>query len=94
MIKAVEEDPGLLEYVPDRFVTEQQIGAWGDDDDYYDDHKLIEWHGDYLKRKAQKAQIKKRVNAYCLAPRSCHGLVYVRRREEAVEVTDSCFKII
>ena len=59
MIKAVEEDPGLLEYVPDRFVTEQQIGAWGDDDDYYDDHKLIEWHGDYLKRKAQKAQIKK-----------------------------------
>ena len=59
MIKAVEEDPGLLEYVSDRFVTEQQIGAWGDDDDYYDDHKLIEWHGDYLKRKAQKAQIKK-----------------------------------
>ena len=36
-----------------------------------------------------------RTPAYCLAaPRSCHGLVYARRQEEVVEVTDSCFEII
>ena len=40
--KAVEEDPGLLEYVPDWFVTQEQIDPRGDDGDYYDDDELIE----------------------------------------------------
>ena len=56
--KAVEEDPGLLEYVPDWFVTQEHIDLWGDEDDYYDDDKLIEWNDGYKKRKAQKASIK------------------------------------
>ena len=56
--KAVEEDLGLLEYVPDWFVTQQQIGLQGDDDDYYDDDKLIEWYDGHNKRKTQKAKIK------------------------------------
>ena len=37
---------------------------------------------------------KRRTLAYRLASRSCDGLVHVRTREETVEVTDSCFKII
>ena len=56
--KTVDEDPGLLEYVPDWFVLQQQIGPCGDDDDYYDDDKLIEWYDGCKKRKAQKASIK------------------------------------
>ena len=57
--KAAEEDLCLLEYVPDWFVKQQPIGLCVDDDDYYDDDKLVEWYEDYQKRKAQKAQIKK-----------------------------------
>ena len=56
--KAVEEDLCLLEYVPDWFVRQEQIDLWGDDNDYYDEGKLIELYGGYRKRKAQKAQIK------------------------------------
>ena len=37
------EDPSSLEYVPDWFVTQQQIELWDDDDEYYDDDKIIEW---------------------------------------------------
>ena len=55
--KVVKEDPGLLEYVPDWFVTQQGIDVWYDDD-YYDNNRLIEWYNDYKKRKAQKASIK------------------------------------
>ena len=58
--KAVEEDPRLLEYVPDWFVTQEQIELWDDDDDYDDDDdKLIGWYNGYKKRKAQKGQIEK-----------------------------------
>ena len=42
-------------------------------------------------RLTEKAKIKESF-VYCLEPRPCDGLVHVRRREEAVEVTDSCFK--
>ena len=56
--KAVEEDLCLLEYVPDWFVRQEQIDLWHDDDDYYDNDVLIEWHEDYQKRKAQKVSIK------------------------------------
>ena len=56
--KVVMEDLCLPEYVPDWFVRQEQIELWGDEDDYYDDDKLIEWQEDYQKRKAQKARIK------------------------------------
>ena len=43
--KAFEEDPSSLIYVPDWFVTQQQVRPWDDDQGYQ-------------KRKVQKAQIK------------------------------------
>ena len=49
----------LLEYVPDWFVKQQQIDLWDNDDDYYDDDKLIEWYEGHQKLKTQKAKIKK-----------------------------------
>ena len=45
-------DLGLLKYVPDWFVTQQQIKIWRDDDE------LIQGYKGYQKRKAQKAKIK------------------------------------
>ena len=60
----MQEDPSSLQYVPNWFVTQKQVDLWGDNDDYYDDDKLIEWYEGYQKLKAQKAKIKK--NSYLL----------------------------
>ena len=57
-IRAVEAGLGLLGYVPDWLVTQQQIKVWHDDDEYCDDDELVEWHDGYKKRKAEKAKIK------------------------------------
>ena len=57
--KAVHKRPWLLKYVPDWFITKQQIKSCYDDDDYCNDDKLIKWHDGHQKRKAQKAQVKK-----------------------------------
>ena len=57
--KAVKKCLYLLKYVPDWFVTHQQIKKWHDNDDYCNYDKLTEWYEGYKKRKAQKAQIKK-----------------------------------
>ena len=54
-IRAVEVGLGLLEYVPDWFVTQVQIGLWHDDDYWHHDDKLIKWYEGYQKRKDQKA---------------------------------------
>ena len=49
------EDPLLLRYVPDWLVTQQLIELWN----YYcNDDRLIKWRNGYVKRKAQKANIK------------------------------------
>ena len=64
-----------LQHVTDRFVTQEQIDLWYDDKYIYNDHRMIEWYKCYKKRKAQKASIKKRVNAYCLASIKVMGLV-------------------
>ena len=56
--KAVKKYLWLLKYVPDWFVTHQQIKIWHDNDDYCNDDELIEWYDDYKVRKAQKASIK------------------------------------
>ena len=60
-IKAVEAGLGLLEYVPDWFVTQQQIKIWRNDDEYCDDDELIKWYNGYQKRKAQKAKRKEKL---------------------------------
>ena len=46
-----------LGYVPDWFVTQQQVKIWHDDDDDDDDDgddRLIELYDDYQGRKTQK----------------------------------------
>ena len=52
--KAVCKHPWLLKYVPDWFVTQQQLKIWHDDDE----DKLFEWYKGYKKREEQKTQIK------------------------------------
>ena len=56
--KAVNDDPYSLQFVSDWFVTQQQLKIWHDDDDYYNNGKLIEWYEDHKRCKAQKAKIK------------------------------------
>ena len=57
--KAVKDEPSSLQFVPDCFVTEQQIDVWYDDDYWHHDDEMIEWYKGYKKRKSQKASIKK-----------------------------------
>ena len=57
--RAVEKYPFILEFVPDWFVSQQQLKLWHDNDDYCHNNELIKWHAGYQKRKAQKAKIKK-----------------------------------
>ena len=47
-----------LQYLPDWFVTQQQIWIWHDDDYYCNDDKLIKWYNGYKERKSQKSSIK------------------------------------
>ena len=47
--KVVESGLGSLKYVPDWFVTHQQIKIWRDDDKYCSDHELIKWYKGYQK---------------------------------------------
>ena len=53
---AVREGPSSLIYVPDWFVTQQAVKLWHDDDDFYDDDEIVEWHNGYQKLKAQKGK--------------------------------------
>ena len=48
----------LIKYVPDWFVTHQQIKTWHDNDDYCNDDGLMEWYESYQKGKDQTASIK------------------------------------
>ena len=89
-IRAVRGGPWNLRHVPDSFVTQQQIKIWHDDVYYCNNDKLIKWYEGYQKRKTQKAN-KRRASAHCLASQSCDGLVYVRGREQVVEVIDNWF---
>ena len=57
--KVVKKCLWLLKYVPDWFVTHQQIKIWRDDDEYCNDHELIGWYDGYQKQKVQKPQEKK-----------------------------------
>ena len=49
--KGVHMDPWLLNYVPDWFVTQQQVNIWHDDDYYHDDDEPVEWSaGDKIRK--------------------------------------------
>ena len=56
--KAVYKYPWLLKYLPDWFVTQQQLKLWHDDDYYCNDDEIIKWYDGYKKRKAQKVKLK------------------------------------
>ena len=57
--KAVRDEFFSLQYVPDWFVTQQQVKIWYDDGEYHnDDDEIIKWYNGYKKRKVQKARIK------------------------------------
>ena len=56
--KAVKDGTSSLQFVPDWFVTQQQMDVWYDDDYWYHDHEIIKWYNGYKKPKAQKAKIK------------------------------------
>ena len=47
-----------MQFVPDWFVTQQQLKIWHDDDNYYNDDELIELYEGHQKPKAKKAKIK------------------------------------
>ena len=59
--KAVMDDPSSLHFVPDWFVTQQQLKIWHDDNVYCNDDGLIEWYKGYKYCKAQKALMNKRL---------------------------------
>ena len=69
--KEVKYDPSSLKFVPDWFVTWEQIDKWYDNNQWYHDDEMIEWYKGYKKRKAQKAKIKKE-----LMPIACHPSRY------------------
>ena len=56
--KAVKKYLWLLKYVPDWFVTHQQIKIWHDNNKHCNDHELIKWYKGYKKRKVKKTSIK------------------------------------
>ena len=67
--KAVKKYQWLLKYVPDWFVTHQQIKIWHDNDDYCNDDEIIEWYKGYQRRKkAQKASIKEELMSIAWHP--------------------------
>ena len=56
--QAVKEDSSSLQFVPDWFVTREWMLMWYDNNDDVED-KFFKWHDSYIRRKAQKALIKK-----------------------------------
>ena len=71
--KAIKRYLYLLKYVPDWFITDQQIKIWHDNNYRCNDDELIEWHKGYQKL------LKRRALTHCLVSIKILGLVYVRR---------------
>ena len=57
----VQTDSYSLQFVPDWFVTQEQLEIWHNDDDYCTAIEIIEWCKRYEKRKGQKASTKKQL---------------------------------
>ena len=56
--KAIKDDSYSLQFIPDWFVTQQQLDVWFDDNYWYYDDDITEWYEGYKKSKAQKLSIK------------------------------------
>ena len=56
--KAIKDDPSSLQFVPDWFVSQQQLDVWYGDDYWYNNDDITECYEGYKKQKAQKAKIK------------------------------------
>ena len=56
--KTVRNNPCTLKYVPDWFVTQQQLKLWHDEDYYCNNNKVIKVYDGYQKFKTRKASIK------------------------------------
>ena len=54
----VQRDSYSLQFVPDGFVTQEQLEIWHDDVDNCTDDELIKWYKRYEKRKTQKEKRK------------------------------------
>ena len=55
---AAKDDSSSVEFVPDWFVSQQQIDLWCDNDYWYNHDDNIECYEVYKRRKAQKVKIK------------------------------------
>ena len=55
---AVWEDPFSLKFIPNWFVSQQQLKLWHYNTDRYDDDEIIGWYKGHGRRKAQKAETK------------------------------------
>ena len=54
----VQRNSYFLQFVPDWFITQEQLEIWHDDNYYCTDDKIIEWYKRYEKPKTQKSKIK------------------------------------
>ena len=52
--KAVEKSPYMLRFVPDWFVRQHQVKLWHDDNDYWDNDRLIKWYDGYKNARPRK----------------------------------------
>ena len=93
--KAVRDDVFSLVCVADWFVTQKQIGLWGDDNDYCDDDEIIKWYEGYKEHKAQKEKMERELSPL-LGTHQGGGVGACQKMRKkgqkyCVEVTDSCF---
>ena len=73
--KVVEKYLWLLKYVPDWFLTHQQIKIWHDNDGYCNDDELIKWWNGYQKTQGPESKNKRRTFTRYLAPIKVVGFV-------------------
>ena len=64
----VRRDSYSLMYVPDQFVTQEQLEIWHDDDECCTDDEVIEWYKRYKKQKPQRAKVKEELLAIAQHP--------------------------
>ena len=68
--EAMREDSYAFKFVPDWFVTQQQVKIRHDDDHYCNDNELIKWYVGYEKHEAQKAKIEEKLMLVAWHPSS------------------------
>ena len=56
-----QRDSYSLRFVPDWFVTQEQLEIWHDGDDYCTGDEIIEWYKRHKKLRTQKAKIKEKL---------------------------------